>query len=54
MRLCDNRHEEVCYEGMQCPVCDELSTIRELNRKVEDLQAEINDHVCEQEEEENA
>lgn len=46
MNLCSDGHEEVCFEGRDCPAC----TIREelqpeidaLKEKVESLEDEIN------------
>jgi hypothetical protein len=40
MFLCDNDHEEICYEGRGCPLCD-------ANQEIEELKGEL-------EEEENA
>lgn len=38
MNLCSNHHQEVCYEGRTCPVCE---IITEKDEKIEDLQKEI-------------
>ena len=35
MNLCSNDHEEVCYEGRTCPVCD---IKKELQSEIDDLQ----------------
>ena len=57
MKLCSDEHEEVCYEGEDCPVCkaikewesasDEthgvLDEVNELQREIEDLKDEILD-----------
>jgi hypothetical protein len=38
MNLCSDNHDEVCYEGRKCPVCD----MREdLQSSIDDLQKEI-------------
>jgi hypothetical protein len=38
MNLCSDNHDEVCYEGRKCPVCD----MREdLQGSIDDLQKEI-------------
>lgn len=45
MRLCDDDHEEVCYEGKNCPVCTAKSEAADaeqvLNDKIEELTAEL-------------
>ena len=45
MELCSDKHEEVCFEGRDCPVCalrDELQTrIDELEGQVQTLEAEV-------------
>jgi hypothetical protein len=41
MYLCDSKHEEVCYEGRYCPVCDARDEIKDLERKIEELEADI-------------
>ena len=44
MELCSNKHEEVCYEGRICPVCDmreELEgAIKDLEQQIIDLERE--------------
>ena len=41
MNLCSDNHEEVCYEGRTCPVCELINEknteIDELNNSIEDL-----------------
>ena len=29
MRLCEDKHEEVCYEGRECPACVVRSQMQE-------------------------
>lgn len=45
MQLCSNKHEEVCYEDSDCPVCtvrDELQgTVDSLEQDVTGLKDEI-------------
>lgn len=45
MNLCSNDHEEVCYEGLECPCCDIISqkdeAITKLENEVEGLKTEI-------------
>lgn len=48
MQLCSNKHEEVCYEDSDCPVCttrDDLQgTIDDLEKDVENLKEEIDQY----------
>jgi len=40
MELCSNNHDEVCFDGRDCPVCD----IRyDLEKKISDFEDEIFD-----------
>lgn len=41
MYLCDDGHDEVCYEGKNCPVCDKKAEIDRLERETEKLRDEI-------------
>jgi ribosome recycling factor len=47
MNLCSNIHDEVCYEGRNCPACemrDNLQgTIDDLKKDNRSLEDEIND-----------
>lgn len=47
MNLCDDEHEEVCYEGPFCPVCNLLTEkeniIDSLKDKVTDLEEQVID-----------
>lgn len=38
MNLCNDGHEEVCYEGRECPVCE---VTNEKNREIEDLEHKV-------------
>jgi predicted RNase H-like nuclease (RuvC/YqgF family) len=38
MNICDHNHEEICYEGKYCPLCD---TITEKNQEIKDLEKQI-------------
>lgn len=44
MNLCSDDHEEVCYEGRRCPVCEAVS---DKNREIERLEME-NDNLQDQ------
>lgn len=38
MNLCSNNHDEICFEGRKCPLCEKID---EHNREVESLENEI-------------
>lgn len=40
MNLCDSDHDEVCYEGRNCPVCAMLESARE---EIDALRVELKD-----------
>jgi len=40
MELCSKHHEEVCFEGRNCPCCEAMS---ELEKKISELENELND-----------
>lgn len=44
MTVCDNGHDEVCYESGSCPVCKEQEEVKELTRKVEELEKDIDNY----------
>jgi DNA repair exonuclease SbcCD ATPase subunit len=45
MELCSNNHEEVCFSGCSCPVCqlldDHANEIAELKEKIETFERQI-------------
>jgi cell division protein FtsB len=41
MHLCSRRHEEVCYEGKYCPVCELLDQVEQFERENSDLRLMI-------------
>lgn len=51
MNLCSNDHDEVCYEGRQCPVCDLLTDkgkeIDQAQDEISNLQDRITDLCAE-------
>lgn len=47
MNLCSDKHDEVCYETHNCPVCEALERVNDLERQVRDLEEERDNHVCE-------
>ena len=40
MNLCNDGHDEVCYETRDCPACIK---IRELTEEIDALQAEVDE-----------
>lgn len=60
MNLCDDGHDEVCYEGRQCPVCDALSdaedealdlkeTINKMQETIDEMASTIEAYEAEKE-----
>jgi hypothetical protein len=43
LALCEDGHDEVCYDARNCPVCEELKKISDLEDKIYDLNEEIAD-----------
>jgi hypothetical protein len=57
MNLCSNEHEEVCFEGRQCPVCEVMENLGRVqgeldekeialetaNEKIDELNSDIAD-----------
>ena len=45
MKICSAWHDEVCYDGRNCPVCDAINIrderIYELNQEVESLTTDL-------------
>jgi transcription initiation factor IIE alpha subunit len=41
MELCEDGHDQVCFDGLKCPVCEELKTVSNLEDKIYDLEKEI-------------
>lgn len=39
MNLCDKDHDEVCYDGWQCPACALVAEIASLKDELEGLRA---------------
>lgn len=40
MTLCDNGHDEVCYESRDCPMCELLAEIEDLKANIKVLEEE--------------
>jgi DNA repair exonuclease SbcCD ATPase subunit len=45
MNLCSSKHDEICYEGRECPVCElikeHVKEIQELNSRIDELRNEL-------------
>ena len=45
MQLCNDKHDEVCYEGRICPACEVREELQEkidaLKEELEEAQAQI-------------
>lgn len=45
MNLCDNGHEEVCFDGRHCPMCSMIEayedSIENLNKEVQAVSKEL-------------
>ena len=41
MTLCSENHDEVCYEGRDCPACKLFTETETLSGTIEDLRDEI-------------
>lgn len=45
MNLCSKKHEEICYESNDCPLCDEIAahadTVSDFEKQIEKLDEEI-------------
>ena len=43
MELCSGgrKHEQICYEGGDCPVCELLAEIEDLKKEIEEKDEEI-------------
>ena len=41
MNLCDDGHDEVCYGGRKCPVCEVLKQNDDILKEIEDLQEQL-------------
>lgn len=47
MNMCDDKHQEVCFEGRQCPICQLLEAhaqeLKEKDDKIEELKLALED-----------
>lgn len=43
MNLCSDRHDEIVFEGRDCPLCNSIVENEGLMRNIEDLEAQVED-----------
>ena len=43
MNLCSDRHEEICFEGRNCPLCEIRQELEESIGKLNERIAQLND-----------
>lgn len=41
MYLCDDGHDEICYEGKYCPCCEMIKQISDFDNVIYNLKEEI-------------
>jgi len=41
MYLCSDKHAEVCYDQRDCPVCDVLKTMSDMEDEIFDLKEKV-------------
>ena len=49
MYLCSDKHAEVCYDQRDCPVCEAMSKISDMEDMIYDLKEEIEELKAEKE-----
>lgn len=37
MTICEDNHDEICFEGRNCPCCAALAELDEAKRHIDDL-----------------
>ena len=51
MNLCDDGHQEICFEGGKCPLCEIVkekdTQIKELTSEIGDLKSRIAEAIAE-------
>jgi hypothetical protein len=43
LNICSNSHDEVCFDGRNCPVCAKLKEIEELEETISALNGQISE-----------
>jgi hypothetical protein len=41
MNLCSEGHDEICYEGRNCPLCEKIEEIKAYEEQIDDLFVQI-------------
>ena len=41
LNLCNSVHEEICFEGRNCPLCETIEEKKDLEKKLDDMQSEL-------------
>lgn len=41
MRICSTKHDEVCFEGNTCPMCDLMKEVRQKDQHIEVLVGDV-------------
>jgi hypothetical protein len=43
MNLCDKKHEQICFDGYDCPMCEKNNETDRLEREIEELRDKVED-----------
>ena len=38
MELCSHGHDEICFDGGRCPLCDTIELLRDAERELEQIE----------------
>ena len=41
MQLCEEYHQEVCFDGRNCPVCEAINEKEDIEHKLEKVESEL-------------
>lgn len=41
MEICDDGHDQVCFDGRKCPVCAEMKKVSDMEDQIYDLEETI-------------
>jgi transcription initiation factor IIE alpha subunit len=41
MTLCSDGHDEVCYDGKECPVCKAIQDTKDADEEIKEMEKEI-------------
>lgn len=45
MNLCSSRHDEICYESRNCPMCEMMENHKDEIEVLEDKISELNNEI---------